>query len=419
MQKAQVTVPLGIPDVKVIKAEFNKIGELIIAIESTKPDTTCHRCGRTIDKFHGYDNWVTIRYLPVFGRPAYLRYQPKRYSCVDCHCTTTQYVDWHESNSPHAIAYDDHILLQLVNSTVEDVSMKEGLSYDGVLGTLERRICSEVDWRRFESLEELGLDEIALKKGHRDFVVIITARSLRGQIAILGVLGNREKETVVAFLRSIPMRLLRTVHTVCCDMYEGFTEAARQEIQSVCIVVDRFHVTIKYREAADNLRKQELKRLKQELDDEAYKQLKGSMWAFRRKRADLKPEERKVLKLLFAYSQQLKLAYNFQEQLTAIFDQNISKSVAKIKIRAWIKRVQKSGLSCFDEFLKTLIHWWEEITNYFIHRASSGFVEGLNNKIKVLKRRCYGIFNLKHLFQRIFLDLEGYTLFARIPPYLA
>ncbi len=55
----------------------------------------------------------------------------------------------------------------------------------------------------------------------------------------------------------------------------------------------------------------------------------------------------------------------------------------------------------------------EEITNYFVKRETSGFVEGLNNKIKVLKRRCYGIFNLGHLFQRVFLDLEGYRLFAK------
>ena len=77
-----------------------------------------------------------------------------------------------------------------------------------------------------------------------------------------------------------------------------------------------------------------------------------------------------------------------------------------------MKRVKKSGLQCFDDFLKTLNHWWVEITNYFVTRANSGFVEGFNNKLKVLKRRCYGIFNLKHLFQRIYLDLEGYGLFA-------
>ena len=55
----------------------------------------------------------------------------------------------------------------------------------------------------------------------------------------------------------------------------------------------------------------------------------------------------------------------------------------------------------------------DEITNYFLARETSGFVEGLNNKIKVVKRRCYGIFNIGHLFQRLFLDLEGYHLFAK------
>jgi hypothetical protein len=55
-------------------------------------------------------------------------------------------VDWHDSNSPHAVAYDNHVLLQLVNATVEDVSVKEGLSYDRVLGVLERRIRGKVDW---------------------------------------------------------------------------------------------------------------------------------------------------------------------------------------------------------------------------------------------------------------------------------
>ena len=101
-----------------------------------------------------------------------------------------------------------------------------------------------------------------------------------------------------------------------------------------------------------------------------------------------------------------------QQQLTAIFDQHISPASAKTKIRAWIKRVARSELRCFDKFINTLGRWWQEIINYFVNRDNSGFVEGLNNKLKVLKRRCYGLFNLKHLFQRIFLDLEGYRLFA-------
>lgn len=137
------------------------------------------------------------------------------------------------------------------------------------------------------------------------------------------------------------------------------------------------------------------------------------MWAFRKKPADWEAEERQLLQRLFSYSPALKQAYNCREKLTAIFDAELSKAAATQKIKNWRKRVQASRLKCFDRFFATLDNWMEEITNYFLDRSNSGFVEGLNNKIKVLKRRCYGIFNLSHLFQRIFLDLEGYRLFAR------
>jgi transposase len=412
--KAQVTVPLGIPDIRVLKTEINEHGELIITVESTKGGVTCRRCGRWTEEFHGHDSWVTVRHLPVFGRATYLRYRPKRYRCEVCEgqVTTTERLDWSTSNSPHTVAYDEHVLLQLVNATVEDVSIKEQLSYDSVLGVVERCISAKVDWLAYTTLSVLGLDEIALKKGHRDFVVIVTARLPNGRVVILGVLPNRLKDTVVAFLRSIPEHLRQTIHTVCCDMYEGYIEAVRAELKTARVVIDRFHVAEKYRDAADTLRKQELKRLKAALPEEEYKRLKGSLWAFRKKPEDLKPEERQVLERLFSFAPKLKLAYDLRQQLTAIFEQHLPKKTAKIKIRAWIKRVKESGLKCFDDFLKTLEHWWEEITNYFVNRANSGFVEGFNNKLKVLKRRCYGIFNLKHLFQRIYLDLEGYGLFA-------
>jgi transposase len=74
--------------------------------------------------------------------------------------------------------------------------------------------------------------------------------------------------------------------------------------------------------------------------------------------------------------------------------------------------VEACGLSCFDSFLTTLNHRLEEITHYFLDRQSSGFVEGLNNKIKVLKRCCYGLLNPARLFQRLHLDLAGYRLFG-------
>lgn len=414
MAKAQIRIPLDIADVRVLQTYLSERGEIIITIESTKVGTQCRKCGKWITKLHGRDEWVTIRHLPAFGRPSYLRYRPKRYQCQDCegHPTTTQRLEWHDANSPHSFSYDNHILLQLVNSTVEDVSIKEGLSYESMAGALERRIETSVDWTGITEIGILGLDEIALKKGHCDYVTLVTGRLSNGEIMILAVLPGHEKAEVIEFLRLIPLRIVQTIQTVCCDLWEAYTEAVREELPTARIVADRFHVAKHYRHAADEVRKQELHRLKKELSKAEYQKLNGSFRAFRKNPNDLNNEERKILRRFFAHSALAKHAYGLRERLTAIFDMNLSKKQAQSKILRWIQQIQKSGLHCFDNFLKLLAAWWEEITNYFIQRENSGFVEGFNNKVKVLKRRCYGIFNLKHLFQRIYLDLHGYRLFA-------
>jgi transposase len=419
MAKTEVTIPLGIPEVRVLKTDAGERGEIIITIESTRSGTTCRKCGKWITKPHGDDEWVTIRHLPVFGRPSYLRYRPRRYQCRECegHPTTTQGLDWHDANSPHSFTYDNHLLLQLVNSTVEDVRLKEGLAYDSVVGVLERRIETSVDWGSLAEIAVLGLDEIALKKGHRAYVTLVTGRLEDGEIMILGVLPGHEKAPVVEFLRLIPARILQKVQAVCCDLWEAYTEAVREEMPQVRIVADRFHVAKHYREAADQLRKQELLRLKKELPKEDYQKLNGSFYAFRKNAKDLNKDERKILKGFFKHSPAAKLAYVLRERLTAIFEQHLSKPQAQSKLLRWIKRVHKSDLHCFDNFLKLLAAGWEEVTNYFILRENSGFVEGFNNRVIVLKRRCYGIFNLQHLFQRIFLDLHGYRLFAATSIY--
>jgi transposase len=411
---SQVSIPLDLPHVRVLNVKTNKKGDYIILVESTLKHTTCRQCGRKIENCIGQDRPITLRHLPIFGRAVYLRLRPKRFKCPYCSNkpTTTQQLSWYQPRSPHTQAYEEQILLQLVNSTVQDVATKERLGYEAVVGIIQRRVESQVNWFELERLEVLGLDEIALKKGHNDYVVIVSARLRDGGLKLLAILPNREKATVKAFLTSIPTRLQRTLHTVCTDMWTAYINAVKEVLGQAVVVVDRFHVAQKYRDCADKLRKQELKRLKAELSEAEYDTLKGAMWPFRKNPADLKPNETDLLERLFGYSPALKLAYNFREELTAIFEQDYTKAEATQAITAWRKDVEASELTCFDPFLTTLDNHLDEITNYFRHRHSSGFVEGLNNKIKVLKRRCYGLFNLDHFFQRLFLDMEGYRLFA-------
>ena len=407
-------IPLDIPDVTIETVETDRHGDFVLTVKSTVEGTSCHTCGKKITKVYGYDREITLRHLPILGRKTYIRLRPVRYQCLYCHGnpTTTQQLSWYTPKSTYTKVYEAHILLKLVNSTVQDVCMKEDIGYEAVMGILERHIQGEVDWNQFTRLDVLGLDEISLKKGHRDFVTIVTGR-LADETFILGVLADRKKSTVKTFLSGMPRKLRKTIQAVCSDMYDGFIHAAQEVFgKRVKIVIDRFHVAKLYRKGLDTLRKHELQRLKQELSAEEYKQLQGVMWALRKREDKLTDEDKDLLARLFVHAPLLKVAYELCNALTRIFEKRIGKRRAKSQLTDWIVRVRASTLHCFNTFGTTLEKWMDEIANYFLGRQTSGFVEGLNNKFKVIKRRCYGILNVTHLFQRIHLDLSGYALFA-------
>jgi len=409
----EISVFLDIPDIEVIGIERTKNGDYYISVQSTQKGTTCRKCGKFIEKFHGYDKEIVLRHLPILDNKVFIKIKPIRYMCSDCSDkpTTTQKSSWYTPRSSYTNAYEEYILRCLINSTVEDVSIKEDTGYESIMGVIDRYISEEVDWDKIKKLEVIGIDEISLKKGHKDYATIITGY-LHEKIRILGVLEGRKKETVEEFFRKIPERLRATVKYVCSDMYEGFVNAAYSVFgKQVKVVVDRFHVAKKYRECLDELRKQEMLNLKNALPKEDYKELQGAIWVMRKAEEELTEKEKKVRNSLFNYSPNLKKGYELSQNLTNIFNGDNTKAEGIMKMEQWIKDVKESGLNVFDDFVWTLENWMDEISNYFEKRLTSGFVEGLNNKIKVIKRRCYGILNIKHLFQRIYLDLEGYTQF--------
>lgn len=405
---------LELPDIEVERLFLEKKKVLKIFVNSTKDGCHCHRCGQPINDGYGLGQEVTLRHLPMFGYQIYIVIRPKRYRCLVCdhQPTTTQTQTWYTPKSPFTHAYEQELMRSLINSTMHDVSLKHDVGPDAIQGVLNRQIDAQINWETISDIEIIGIDEISLKKGHRDFVVIVSTY-LEGELRVLGILPDRKKETVIDFFRSIPKRLRKTVKMVCSDLYQGFIGAAKAVFGSrVAVCADRFHVAKLYREGVETLRKQEMKRLHQELDKTEYKALKNVHWILRKRRCELTSDERKILNRLFQQSPKIQQAYELCEALTAIYDAPLLKGQGKRKIKGWMTRVANSELTCFNSFLKTLNTHLEEITNYFIDRQTSGFVEGLNNKIKVLKRRCYGITNQKHLFQRVSLDLCGYARFS-------
>jgi len=129
--RAQISFPLDIPSVAVLEERMTRGGDCIITVESTPTSTVYRICGREITQFRSHDEWIQLRHLPILGHRVYIRLRPKRYECPYCSKkTTTQQLDWYGANSPHTKAYDDHLMLQLVGSTVEDVRRKEDVGYD-------------------------------------------------------------------------------------------------------------------------------------------------------------------------------------------------------------------------------------------------------------------------------------------------
>lgn len=414
-----ISLPLDIPKVETHGVEVEKNGDYVIKVMSTIEGTICRHCGRKITKSHGHGRELKLRHMSIFGHRVYIRLLPKRYKCPDCdNRTTTQKLDWYESNSPHTKAYNEHLMKQLINSTVGDVSRKENIGYDAVEAAIDRCIHASVNWDEYMELRILGIDEIAMKKGREDYIAIITTQQADGRVSVLGVLADRKKESVRRFLETIPKRLRRTIEMICTDMWDGYVNAVEEfasayDEVSLEVVIDRFHVAKNYRNDVDVVRKKELHRLKNELSETEYQEIvKGMMWIIRKNNKELTSDERKKLNRLFEFSPELKLAYTFREELTAIFEMQLTKEEGKNRLIKWRNKVQRSGLTCFKKFLKTLDNWLDKIANYFTRRLSSGFVEGLNNKIKTMKRRSYGIYRIETWFQRLYLDLEGYRLFA-------
>ena len=228
---------------------------------------------------------------------------------------------------------------------------------------------------------------------------------------ILAVLEGREKATVKEFFKSIPPKLKGTIQGVCCDMYDGYINASIEELKGVPIIIDRFHVAKLFRKCLVKLRQSELFRLRKKLTSRTYKSLKTAIAILRRNTEVVTKEERKELELLFNHSPQLRTEYHICRSITSIYNSKFGCKRAFRSFKEWQDKVAQSDLLCFDGFVRTLTRYQEHISNYFKGRHTSGFVEGFNNKIKTMKRRCYGIYNEKSLFRRLFLDTEGYDLF--------
>jgi len=108
---SELSIPLDLPDVRVVDIKTNKNGDYIITVESTVDYTHCHQCGQKISKPKGHDRAITLRHLPILGQAVYIRLHPKRFECPYCSnkARTTQPLAWYKPQSPHSQVYEEQV----------------------------------------------------------------------------------------------------------------------------------------------------------------------------------------------------------------------------------------------------------------------------------------------------------------------
>lgn len=243
--------------------------------------------------------------------------------------------------------------------------------------------------------ESFGLDEFAYKKGKKDYGVIIASHE-----KIWHILPSRKEERLREFFSNIKRSIREKVLRVSMDMWATFINLVEEFFPNAAIILDRFHVMKQLNKAVDKIRKS----AQRFLSKEERKELKGSRWIILKNKDKLSEDEILLLKRAFSYSEMLHKAYLRKEDFRRIFEKNTDKEKARLQLDEWIEKAQKIKHRSMTTFLKTLDNRKEYILNYFDYRESNGFMEGIMNKVKTIKRQHYGFTNFMHLKHKLMLS---------------
>jgi transposase len=223
---------------------------------------------------------------------------------------------------------------------------------------------------------------------------------------VLDVLENREKSTVLAYLRQAKQQgLLAEVVEVTTDMWQGYVQAACEALgQEVRITIDRFHVMKNFQDQLSAARRE----IQRQLPKEEAKALKGTRWWWLTNEENLTEQAQAELADLQARFPVLGRLRQQREKLRRLFeDPAIHTAAAGVRhLRAWMEEARALGLQALDRFCQTLEHWLDKIANYFVNRASNGRVEGFNTGLRSILWRAFGMLNFTHFRLRV-LDRFG------------
>lgn len=280
-------------------------------------------------------------------------------------------------------------------TTIKDVAQEMDLHWETVKEIDKLYMQEQLDRAGPAEPTAIGIDEIAIGPGHTYRIIVSDLNSKR---AIWFGGSDRKETSMDLFYATISPEKRAKIRLVVMDMWKAFRNSARRNVPEAEIIFDKFHVIKHLGTALDTVRKNEYRRLQ----GESRRFIKGQKYTLLTRRENLGEEGRASLDLLFKANRRLYKAYLLKEQFGQLWDFT-DPSKARLFFEEWKSSLRWQRLGPYEKFARMIETHWDGIASYCTakNKVPLGFVEGLNNRIRVIQRRAYGFHNEDYLRLKI------------------
>ena len=374
---------LNLEDVIITNVE-NISEEVHIYLELPRTKHRCPACGGLTDRVHDYRMQI-IKDIPL-GRTTLLHMRKRRYRC-DCGKR------FYEKNAflPRYYRSTSRLIAEIITAFRETVSASKIGAQFHVSGATAMRYFKCISFRPSKLPEVLSIDEFKGNSGGQKYnSIIVDAKNHK----VIDILPNRFENDLIHYFAQFPSKT--GVKYFVCDMNPHFREVAKTCFPKAAVVADRYHVIRQAYWAMERVRKNE----QSKLSDRFLKYFKKSRYLLMKPMEKLSEEEMDKLALMFEIAPRLADAYRLKNEFLKVIRSDSSKT-GKPKLVDWLTAVEVMNLPEFGDCTKAYRNWFQEILNSMDVPWSNGFIEGCNNKTKVLKRVCFGMRNFSNFRKRI------------------
>lgn len=336
----------------------------------------CPCCGTITGKVHDYRTQL-VKDISISGYDTILHLRKRRHVCPECGKRFDERIDF----LPRYRQFTNRVSMQIFEQLKECRSIKSIAVQNNMSPPTAASIINEIDFKTGKLPQVLAIDEFRGNAEGEKFQCILADPENR---RIVDILPNRKYDMIRHYLLKYNNR--KAVKFVVMDMTGGYRKLMHELFPQAKIIVDKYHYVRQITYALERVRVEEQKKY----SEQWRRYFKRSKYVLLKDTRKLTMEDRLQLDNMFRISKDLYKAYQLKQQFEHVKESSSREEAAK-RLSRWIMDAQKSGLMEFIKVSFTYQNWSKEILNSFEYPYTNGYIEGCNNRIKVLKRISFGM----------------------------